>query len=156
MKVLDTNWFIYEQTKIKPVTNAEWSALQDRMKRIINPMFVIWPKKRAAINKIKKYMNGIKAEVKTQNNISIFVLYANDILQLFQTIPITVEPDEFDLTCKIFEIKDTTISDAAMKHKISCSLYGNDIYDFLMNEKNAHHFTTDNEIEERIKEIIDL
>ena len=153
MKILKTNGFVSERVKVQPITNAELDAMQEKLKPVL---FVIWANRKEGVDKIESFGYGRKAETKTKCGIPIFVLKDYEILDLMLTTPITPDPYDFnsDMICSIFKITNPTVSEADIRDMISNSKYGNEIYDFLMDEKNAQHFVSDEQLEKEVKRLV--
>lgn len=154
MKILKTNSFVSERVKVQPITNAELDAMQEKLKQCV--LFVIWANRKEGVDKIKSFEYGREGETKTKCGIPIFVLKDYEILDLMLTTPITPDPYDFnsDMICSIFKITNPTVSEADIRDMISNSKYGNEIYDFLMDEKNAQHFVSDEQLEKEVKRLV--
>lgn len=77
MKVLKTNDFVSEHIKIQPITNAELDAVQDKMKRSEEQLFVVWPDTFPSVNHITKYLEGKNIDshkATNQHGQSLFIL----------------------------------------------------------------------------------
>ena len=153
MKILKTNSFVSERVKVQPITNAELDVMQERLKQCV--LFVIWANRKEGVDKIKNFDYGRKGETKTKCGIPIFVLKDYEILDLMLTTPITPDPHDFnsDMICSIFKITNPTVSEADIRDMISNSKYGNEIYDFLMDEKNAQHLFQMNNSKKKLKDL---
>ena len=78
----DTGNIVFERIQLQPVTNAELNAVQAKIEKSKNQLFVLWPESYTGVDKITARI-GITHRATNKNGQSLFVLDRNTIKSFF-------------------------------------------------------------------------
>ena len=144
MKVLDTDQFVSERMKIRPVTNAELDQIQQDIKDRNKVLFLVWPDTFDSADKIKKFI-GSGHDACTQNNCQGFIVNIDDLRKLVKSKTICIG-NRYN-SDYVFMLNPKT-SEEDMKKLITSSPNPSYVYNVIKKPENARQIFSAIELED--------